>query len=191
MIVSSIRLRNSGRKAVLRTFWTSRRIRVLVAGPGQLGDDLAAEVGGHDDDRVAEVDGPPLAVGQPAVVEDLEQHVEDVAVGLLDLVEQDDRIGPAADRLGEPAAFLVADVARRGADQPGDVVPLAVLAHVQPDHGRLAVEEELGQGLGQLGLAHAGRPQEQERADRPVRVLQARPGCGGRRRPRRGRPRPG
>ena len=71
---------------------------LLVAGAGQVGDDLAAEVGGHDDDRVAEVDGPALAVGQPAVVEDLEQDVEDVAVGLLDLVEEDDRIRPAADR---------------------------------------------------------------------------------------------
>ena len=36
------------------------------------------------------------------------------------------------------------------------------------------VEQELGQRLAQLGLAHAGRPEEEERADRPVRVLQAR-----------------
>ena len=142
-------------------------------------------------DGVAEVDRAALAVGQAAVVEHLEQDVEDVAVGLLDLVEQDDRVGPAADRLGEPAAFLVADVAGRGADQPGDVVPLAELAHVEADHRRLAVEEELGQRLGQLGLADAGRAQEQERADRPVRVLQARRGCAGRRRRRRGRRRPG
>ena len=37
----------------------------------------------------------------------------------------------------------------------------------------LVVEQELGQRLGQLGLADAGGPEEQERADRPVRVLQA------------------
>ena len=147
--------------------------RGLVAGSGQVGDDLAAQVRGHDDDGVAEIDGPPLAVGQPAVVEHLEQDVEHVAVGLLDLVEEHDRVGPAADRLGEPAPFLVADVAGRSADQAGDVVPLAVLAHVEADHGRLAVEEELRQGLGQLGLADAGRTQEQERADRPVGVLQS------------------
>ena len=136
---------------------------------------MAAEVRGHDDHGVAEVDRPALAVGQSAVVEDLEQDVEDVPVGLLDLVEQDDRIGPPADGLGEPAAFLVADVAGRGADQAGDVVPLAELAHVEPDDGGLAVEEELGEGLGQLGLADAGRAEEEERADRPVRVLQPGP----------------
>ena len=38
-------------------------------------------------------DGPALAVGQPAVVEHLEQDVEDVGVGLLDLVEQDHLVG--------------------------------------------------------------------------------------------------
>ena len=52
-------------------------------------------------------------------------------------------------------------------------MPLAEFAHVEADHRRFAVEEELGQGLGQLGLADAGRSQEEERADRPVGVLQA------------------
>ena len=37
----------------------------------------------------------------------------------------------------------------------------------------LVVEQEVGQRLGQLGLADAGRPEEHERADRPVRILQA------------------
>ena len=37
----------------------------------------------------------------------------------------------------------------------------------------LVVEQIFGQRLGQLGLADAGRAQEHERADRPVRILQA------------------
>ena len=36
-------------------------------------DVLGADVGGHDDHGVAEVDGAPLPVGEPAVVEDLEE----------------------------------------------------------------------------------------------------------------------
>ena len=52
-----------------------------------LGQEVAADVGGHDDHGVLEVHDPALAVGQPAVVEDLEEDVEDVRVGLLDLVE--------------------------------------------------------------------------------------------------------
>ena len=41
----------------------------------------------------------------------------------------------------------------------------------------LVVEQELGQRARQLGLADAGGAQEDERADRPVRVLEAGPGA--------------
>ena len=87
------------------------------------------------------------------------------------------RVGPAAHRLGELAALLVADVAGRGADQPGDRVLLAVLAHVDADHRPLVVEQEVGQRLGQLGLADAGRAEEEERAGGPVGVGDAGPGA--------------
>ena len=127
-------------------------------------------------DGVLEVDGAPLGVGEAAVVEDLQQHVEDVVVRLLDLVEQDDRVGLAPHRLGELAALLVADVAGRRADQPGDGVLLHVLGHVDAHHVVLGVEQRLGQRLRELGLADAGGAEEDERADRPARVLD--PGAG-------------
>ena len=64
--------------------------------------------------------------------------VEHVGVGLLDLVEQHDRVGPAAHRLGELAALLVADVAGGRADEPRHGVLLHVLGHVDADHRVLA-----------------------------------------------------
>ena len=133
---------------------------------------FGAEIGGHDDQRVAEIDGAALAVGQAAVVEHLQQHVEHVRMRLLDLVEQHDLIGPPPHRLGERAALVVADIARRRADQARDRVLLHVLRHVDADERRLVVEQEFRQRLGQLGLADAGRAKEHERADRPVRILQ-------------------
>src|SRR5439155_26683475 len=57
----------------------------------------AADVGGHDQDRVAEVDRAALAVGEPPVVEHLEQHVEHFGMGLLDLVEEYDAVRPPPD----------------------------------------------------------------------------------------------
>ena len=45
---------------------------------------------GHHDDRVREIDGVAVAVGQAAVVEHLQQDVEHVAVGFFDFVEQHD-----------------------------------------------------------------------------------------------------
>jgi hypothetical protein len=70
--------------------------------------------------------------------------------------------------------LLEADVARRGADETRHRVLLLVLGHVQPDHGPLVVEHELGQRAGKFRLPHSGRAEKDERADRPVRVLQAR-----------------
>ena len=108
-----------------------------------------------------------------AVFEHLQQDVEDVRVRLLDLVEQDDRVGIALHLLGELAAFFVADVAGRRADQLRDRVLLHVLRHVEADQRVIAAEEEIGQRARQLGLADAGRAEEHEAADRAVRVLEA------------------
>lgn len=50
---------------------------------------------------------------------------------------------------------------------------LHVLRHIDADHAVLAVKQRYGQRFGQLGLADPGRPQEQERTDGAVRVLDA------------------
>ncbi len=115
-----------------------------------------------------------MAIGQAAVVQHLEQQVKHLRVGLLDLVEEHHAVGAPPHGLGELAALLVAHVARRRPDHAGHGVPLLVLAHVQPHHGLLVVEQELGQGAGQLGLAHTRGAQEDKAADGPVGVLKAR-----------------
>ena len=83
-----------------------------------------AQVGGHDDDAVAEVDGAALAVGEATVVEQLQEDVEDLGVGFFDFVEEHHAVGAAADGFGELTALVVADVTGRGADQPADGVLL-------------------------------------------------------------------
>src|ERR1019366_9816926 len=103
------------------------------------------------------------------------RSVEHVRMRLLDLVEQHDRVRAPADRFGQLAALLIADVAGWGTDQAGNAVFLLVLAHVDADHRTLVVEQHLGEGLCELGLADPGGAEEQERADRPVGVRQPRP----------------
>ena len=140
-------------------------------------DDRRAEVAGHDDDGVLEIDGAALAVGEASVVEDLQEDVEDVVVGLLDFVEEDDAVGTAAHGFAELPAFLVSDVAGRRADEPRDGVFLHVFAHVDADHRGLVVEEKFREGARQLGLPHAGRPEENEGADGAVGVLESAAGA--------------
>src|SRR4051812_38072442 len=137
-------------------------------------DLLRADVRRHDHDRVTEVDRPPLRVRQAPVLQDLQEDVEDVRVRLLDLVEQEHAVRLAAHGLGELAALVVADVARRRADQARDGVLLHVLRHVDAHHRVLVAEEELRERPRQLRLAHARRAEEDEGAGRPLRVLEAR-----------------
>src|SRR5450830_959965 len=140
-------------------------------------DDITADVAGHYDDRVAEVNRTALAVRQAPVVQDLQQDVEHVGVGLLDLVQQDDRVRMPAYGLCQLPALFIANVSGRRADETADTEFLHVFAHVDADHAVLVVEQHLGQRLGQLGLADTGGAQEDEAADGTagVRHTRARP----------------
>src|SRR5215813_7765921 len=137
-------------------------------------DAVAADVRGHDHNRVFEIHDAALSVGQPSVVQNLQHDVEDVVMSLIDLVEEDHRIGTPPDGLGQLSALFVTDVAWRRADQPGYGVPLLVFRHINADHRALVVEEKFGQRPRQLRFADAGRAQKDERADGAVRVFQPR-----------------
>ena len=94
-------------------------------------------------------------------------------MGFLDLVQQHHRIGLAAHRFGEHAATAVADVAGRGALELADGVGLLVLGEVDADQVAFAAVEGVGQGVGGLGLAHAGGAGQEEYADRLGRVAES------------------
>ena len=103
----------------------------------------AGQVRGHDDDGVFEADRAAKAVGQDAVAEQLQQDACHVAVGLFQLIEEQDAVGAAADLLRERAARVVADVARRRAEQARDARRLHILRHIHPDERDRAAVDDL------------------------------------------------
>ena len=72
------------------------------------------------------------------------------------LVKQHHAVGAAAHGLGQLAAFLVADIAGRRAQQAGNSVLLHIFGHVKAQQGFLTAEPAFGQCAGQLRFAHAG-----------------------------------
>ena len=62
-------------------------------------------------------------------------------------------------------------------DEARDRVRRQVPRHVDAHEVGVVVEEELREILGELGLAYARGPQENEAADRAVGILQARAGA--------------
>src|SRR5260370_38192939 len=135
-----------------------------------------AEVRRHDQDRVLEVDDTTFAVGEASVVHNLEHHVENVGMRLLDFVKQHHRIRTPANLLGELAAFFVTDVARSRADQAGDRMLLQDFRHVDAQQGTLVVEEKFGKGAREFSFAYTRWSQKNERADGTLGIAEPRAG---------------
>ena len=70
------------------------------------------------------------------------------------------------DKLGQLPAFFVPDIARRRADYFGHGVPFHIFGHINSYQRLFVIEHKLRQSFGQFGLAHARRPEKDERADR-------------------------
>ena len=127
-------------------------------------------VGRHHDDDVAKICLAPVVVRQRAVIHHLQQQVEHVRVRLLDLIEQQHRMWMFGDRLGQQAALVESDVARRRADQSRNRMPLHVLRHVEADELHAHRNRQLARDF---GLADARGSGEQEGADRLALIAQA------------------
>ncbi len=87
-------------------------------------------IGSHDDAAVLEGDRAALAVRHAAIVKNLEKNVENVRMGLFDLVEEDHRVGMAANGFREIPPLLCGsrDLAffREGLDSFDDIFPNSV-----------------------------------------------------------------
>jgi hypothetical protein len=78
---------------------------LALAGLGAEADAFARHVGrsgigGHDQYDVAEIDRLAVMVGELAVIHHLQEDVEQVRMGLLDLVEQKHGVRMLVDRVG-------------------------------------------------------------------------------------------
>ncbi|OPZ77664.1 MAG: hypothetical protein BWY79_01082 [Actinobacteria bacterium ADurb.Bin444] len=160
---------------------TSLHVIVLKAAFGHLlrkpqdlslGDGGGADVGCHDDDGIAKIHGPALGIGETSILQDLEQDVEYIRMGLFDLIQQDNTIRFPPHGFSELASLFVPDITGRGAHQAADGVLLHVLGHVYLNEGVLVSEQELGQGTGQLGLPYTGGTEENEGARGATRIAQ-------------------
>ena len=89
-------------------------------------------------------------------------------MGLLDLVEQQQRLGLLPQRDRQPPFAVAAGVARAGPISRATDGLVAQLRHVHPDHPGGRAEEVLGQEPRGLGLAHAARAHEQQHRARTL-----------------------
>ena len=83
-------------------------------------------------------------------------------MSLLNLIKKHHRIRLATHGFGQLAALVIAHIARRRAHKATYRMALLILAHIDTRHHVFIIEQELGESLGKLGLAHSSRTHEQE-----------------------------
>ena len=103
-----------------------------------------------------------MTIRQSAIIQNLQQHIKYVGVGFLYLIQQDDRVRFAPNRLGQITTFFITDITWRSTDQPGNRVFFHELRHIDAYQRILGIEQKCGQRFRQFGLANAGRPEKQE-----------------------------
>mmetsp|Transcript_18106 Transcript_18106/g.51528 ORF Transcript_18106/g.51528 Transcript_18106/m.51528 type:complete len:242 (+) Transcript_18106:67-792(+) len=94
--------------------------QLLVAwciGPIQVQNILASDVAGENADGVSEVDVVTLAIGQSAIVQQLQHDVEDVWMRLFHFIEQQHGVRLSSHCVGQLASLVVSDVSWRRAEQ--------------------------------------------------------------------------
>ena len=153
-MTASRRLRNSGVNIRLMASVSSPVALCAAEAHRRLGQVGRARIRRHDQDDVAEVDLLAVVVGELAVIHHLQKDVEQVGMRLLDLVQQQHAMRMLVDAVGQQAALVEADVARRRADQAAHRVLLHVFRHVEAQE---LDAHQVGELACDLRLADAGR----------------------------------
>ena len=103
---------------------------------------------GHNDHRIAEVHQTTITICQSTFIQHLQEHVEHIAMGLLDLIQQNDRVGTTTNTLCQLSTFLITDISRRCTHQTRGIETLRILTHIDTDERISCAKHDLCQFLG-------------------------------------------
>ena len=131
------------------------------------------DIARHDDNRIREVHLLSLAICEYAVFQNLQENVEEFRMRLLDFVEENNRVGFATHRFRKLPALLISHVSCRCSYEARDVVALHELRHIDLDEGIFTVEYFLCDCAHEFSFSHAGRAEEEERANGPALITNA------------------
>mmetsp|Transcript_23841 Transcript_23841/g.51864 ORF Transcript_23841/g.51864 Transcript_23841/m.51864 type:complete len:266 (-) Transcript_23841:1951-2748(-) len=135
---------------------------------------LGSAVGGQNDQSVLEGNDAALGVCKMSILQDLQHEVEDVRVCLFHFIEEDQAVGFPSNWVRQLTLLIVADVARRAANQLGHRVLFHEFTHIQSDHGIFHAKIGFSQGFAEFRLANTCGTAEDEGRNGPLGILQPR-----------------
>ena len=118
---------------------------------------LGTDVGGHNQDRILEIDSFAGRIRDTSIIQNLQQDVKYIRVRFLNLIEEDNGIRFAPYCLGQLTALVISDISWRRSDQTGNGMFLHVFTHIDTNHVVLIVKQCLRQRFCKLCLADTGR----------------------------------
>ena len=87
-------------KHILHFFIVCLGTFLAEAEAGLIPDQIGADITGHNENDVLEIDVSSEVVGEPALFHNLQQHIVDIRMRLFDFIEQQHRIRPTSYPLG-------------------------------------------------------------------------------------------
>jgi len=130
---------------------------------------LGAHVGGGDQQGVAKIRRLPARGAEPSLVQQLQEQIPDIRVGLFQFVEEDHLEGLLAHRIQQPGGL---PGIARVAQQHLEGVVVLELGQIEAQQPLGRAEQKFRQRPRQFGLTYPGGADEQKRAQRPVGVVE-------------------
>ena len=134
---------------------------------------IAADIAGHDDNGIFEIDSPALRVRSDTVLKDLKKDIENIRMCFFNFIKQNDGIGTAADGFSQLSPLFVTDISRRRTDEAGNTEFFHIFGHINPDHGTLIIKEVLCKTFRKFGFTDTGGTEKDETGNRTVGVLKS------------------
>src|SRR5690606_6590833 len=79
----------------------------------EIGELSGTDIGSHNHDRIPEINSSSKTVGKLAIIECLQQQVENVRMRFFDFVQQNNRVGVSPDFFCQLTTFFITDVSGR------------------------------------------------------------------------------
>lgn len=129
---------------------------------GGFSEGCRTDIRSDKDESVFEAYLSTFSVSQHAFIQDLEEDVENIRMGFLDFVEENDGRRVSPDAFGESTAIAVADVAGRRTDHLCDTVFFHEFAHIDTYETLFVAEIFSGEYFGKMCLPDTGRAEQEE-----------------------------
>src|SRR5690349_12564294 len=112
----------------------------------------------RDDNSILETYRAPQIVGQPAVVKNLQENIENIGEGFFEFIEKNKAVWFFQNSIRQCTAYFPVGRANKSVK----TLLVLVFGHIKPDHCGFGTELYFRKNLSEFCFSHARRPQDRK-----------------------------